>query len=267
MINKLTKENISGLNNLLPLDWNFDYEKLLNSFIDEPYFHSIILSNRESVYGTGNVIFNDNVGWLGNIIVSQNMRRKGFGEKITKYLVGKLKSNGCETQLLIATKLGEPVYKKLGFYKISEYLCFDSIVPINSNYTYPFQNLEYSHLKDVMKLDKMVNDENRSHLIRKFYNRGKGYFNEQNELIGFYLPEFGRGLIISLEKEIGFELLRMKHSQKGKRTLLPIENIEGIDFLTKLGLHKGSLSSRMILGKENQWKPNYIYSYGSGYCG
>ena len=51
------------------------------------------------------------------------------------------------------------------------------------------------------------------------------------------------------------------------RTLLPIENKDGINFLENSGLKKGTSCVRMALGKENKWKPNYIYSYGSGYCG
>lgn len=49
--------------------------------------------------------------------------------------------------------------------------------------------------------------------------------------------------------------------------MLPIENREGINLLMKNGLKKGDKCSRMVLGKENKWNPNYIYSYGSGYCG
>jgi hypothetical protein len=46
-----------------------------------------------------------------------------------------------------------------------------------------------------------------------------------------------------------------------------IENQEGINFLEKQGLKKGAKCSRMILGKQNRWNPQYIFSYGGGYCG
>ena len=86
-------------------------------------------------------------------------------------------------------------------------------------------------------------------------------------MLGFYLPEFGRGLVLSRDEQAGMELLEVKHSKKGKRTLLPVENQTGIRLLEKMKLKKGVNCSKMLLGKENNRKPNFIYSYGSGYCG
>jgi hypothetical protein len=186
---------------------------------------------------------------------------------MTEFLVGFLKSKGCETQLLIATELGEPVYKKVGFKKVTDYQCFDTEIDTNFNYTNSIREIEYSDLENLYKLDKDANGEDRKHFIDKYYKTGLGYFNNEKELLGFYLPDFGRGLVISIDKKAGIELLRLKHSKKGARTLLPIGNQDGIDFLEKNGLKKGEKCSRMILGKINNWNPKYIYSYGSGYCG
>ncbi|MBL4704949.1 MAG: GNAT family N-acetyltransferase, partial [Flavobacteriales bacterium] len=108
---------------------------------------------------------------------------------------------------------------------------------------------------------------NRTHLIDKYFSTGVGYFNIENELVGFYLPDFGRGLVLSKDKKAGIELLKLKHSKKGQRTLVPIDNEDGVKFFENNGFKKADKSSKMILGKENKWIPSYIYSYGSGYCG
>jgi len=173
----------------------------------------------------------------------------------------------CETQLLIATELGEPIYRKIGFRKITEYQCFDSEVDVDYSFNSQMRKLITSDLESVYQLDWDANGENRTHLIDKFIENGIGYFSRENELLGFYLPKFGRGLVLSRDEQAGIELLKLKHSQKGRRTLLPIENLNGINHLEKYGLKKGNKSSRMILGKEITWNPKYIYSYGSGYCG
>ncbi len=199
--------------------------------------------------------------------MDKNCRGKGLGYEMTKFLVAFLENKGCETQLLIATELGESIYKKFGFRKLTEYQSFYSELDNDFNFTNSVRKLELSDLESVYKLDLETNSEDRTHLIDKFYNHGFGYFNDDNELLGFYLPEFGRGLVLSKDKQAGIELIKLKHSTKGKRTLLPIENQNGIQLLEKMGLNKGEKSSRMILGKENKWMPNNIYSYGSGYCG
>src|SRR6056297_595841 len=115
---------------------------------------------------------------------------------MTKFLVELLENKGCETQLLIATELGEAVYKKFGFKKLTEYQSFDSKVDNDFHLSNAIRKLNLSDLETVYKLDLETNSECRTHLIDKFYNNGFGFFNDDNELSGFYLPEFGRGLVI-----------------------------------------------------------------------
>ena len=267
MIRELRESEIKGLNNLPPAEWKFDYETFVKNFFTDDFFYAFVIIQDEQIVGTGNVLLKEKVGWLANIIVDKNYRGRGLGNKMTKFLVDFLNRKGCETQLLIATKLGEAVYKKVGFRKISEYLCFDSEVDQEINYTDSIRALKTSDLENIYRLDRDANGENRTHLIDKYYRNGFGYFNDDNELLGLFLPDFDRGLVLSRDNQAGIELLKLKHSKKGKRTMLPIENQVGINLLESSGLRKGDKCSRMILGKDNKWNPKYIYSYGSGYCG
>ncbi|MGD8778843.1 MAG: GNAT family N-acetyltransferase [Ignavibacteria bacterium] len=266
-IRELRESEIRGLNKLPPVDWKFDYEAFLLDFKNDDFFYAFVMTINDEIIGTGNVLLKDKVGWLANIIVIEKLRGKGLGYQMTKFLVDFLRDKGCETQLLIATELGEPVYRKIGFRKIAEYQCFDT----EEDYDYKIPNemseLKSSDLEHVIMLDSITNGENRSHLIRKYFKGGFGYYSTDNELLGFYLPCFGRGLVVSKDVKAGQELLSLKHSEKGQRTLLPIDNIVGNNYLKKKGLKKGYKCSRMFLGKENNWIPTNIYSYGSGYCG
>ncbi|MFT4660390.1 MAG: GNAT superfamily N-acetyltransferase [Patiriisocius sp.] len=267
MIRPLKQPEIRGLNSLSPSEWKFDYELFLQQFINDDFFYAFSISEDERIVGTGNVLVKENVAWFANIIVDENYRGKGLGSKMTKFLVDFVVDKGFETQLLVATHLGEAVYTKIGFRKVSEYLCFDSEVDQDYNYSNSIQALRPSDIENVYNLDRDANDENRIHLIDKYYQNGFGYFGNDRKMLGFYLPEFGQGLVLSRDNQAGIELLKLKHSKKGKRTMLPIENKEGIKFLESMGLRKGDKSSRMIFGKDNKWKPKYIFSYGSGYCG
>lgn len=267
MIREINVADIKGLNSLPPKSWKIDYEAFLKDFLKDDFFYAFIQIQDNKVVGTGNVLIKENIGWLGNIIVDENHRGKGLGYEMTKFLVDFLTRKKCDTQLLIATELGEPIYRKIGFKKLTEYQSFDSEEGIDYSPVPSIRKLEQADLESVYRLDRYVNAENRSHLIDKYYKNGFGYFNRNKELLGFYLPEFGRGLVLSQDEEAGIELLKLKHTQKGKRTLTPIENQAGITLLENSGLKKGDKSSKMVLGKENKWIPENIYSYGSGYCG
>ena len=267
MIRKLKESDILGLNNLPPADWTFDYESFLNNYGKDDFFHAFVMICNERIIGTGNVLLKGKIGWLANIIIVDDYRGKGLGFEMTKFLVEFLSEKGAETQLLIATDLGEKVYQKIGFKKISDYLRFESQVDFDYTQTNAIRPLKPSDLENTYKLDQEVNDENRQHIIDKYYKTGLGYFTENKELLGFYLPDFSRGLVLAWNKEVGIELLKLKHSKKGKRTMVPIENIDAINFFKSNGFKEGNKCSRMILGKENNWNPEFIYSYGSGYCG
>lgn len=267
MIRVLKKSDINGLNKLAPVDWNLDYEDFLNFFMKEDYFHAFVMTKDDEIVGTGNVFYKNKIGWLANIIVVKEFRGNGFGTKMTQFLVDFLNDKGCETQLLIATELGEPVYQKIGFSKLTTYHCFDTEKGYDFECSNSIRALKPADLDHLCELDYEANGEDRKHLIIKYYLSGFGYFTADNELIGCYLPGFERGLVLAKDQEVGLELLKLKHSEKGRRTLLPAENEAGIKFLEDSGFKKGDKCSKMVLGKQNKWMPTYVYSYASGYCG
>lgn len=263
----ISKSHIKGLNQLPPDSWEFDYESFLRNFLSAEFFYAFVMIQGERVVGTGNVFISGKVGWLANIVIAKESRRQGLGFRMTKFLVDFLQQKGSETQLLIATQLGEPVYRKIGFQKVTDYLGFESVVDTVVDYASPIRKLTDSDLESLYQLDQKTNGEHRSHLLVRYYKSGFGYFDEKDKLLGVYLPDFERGLVLATVPKAGIALLKIKHAQKGKRTMLPIENQSGIDFLEKSGLRKGTTFSRMILGKPIPWNPHFIYSYGSGYCG
>ena len=138
MIRELLASDILGLNSFPPMDWKFDYEYFLEDNFGEDYFRAFVLIKEDEIIGTGNVFLKDKVGWLANIMVAEKYRGKGFGFEISKFLVGFLSNKGCETLLLIATELGELVYRKLGFEKITDYHSFATKADYDFRYYYEF---------------------------------------------------------------------------------------------------------------------------------
>jgi len=267
MIRILKSNDISGLNRLPPQEWHFDYEDFLYDFINEDFFHAFVMIQGNEIVGTGNALLKNNMAWLANILVDEKFRGQGFGSQMTQFLVDFLASKGATTQLLIATELGEPIYRKIGFQKVTTYHCFDTMEAYEYQFPKAIRPITAADYSNIIELDRHINGESRAHLLRKFMRGGWGYYQSENQIIGCYLPHFGRGLVIATDKKAGLELLALKHAQKGQRTLLPIENQAGIDFLTAKGFTTGYHCSRMVLGEKPTWQPTHIYSYGSGYCG
>ncbi|MFD1553287.1 GNAT family N-acetyltransferase [Putridiphycobacter roseus] len=229
----LNKSQIIGLNKIVPMEWDFDYESFLETYVDEDFFKAFLIIENEEVVGAGSLLAKGRVGWLGNIMVHPNFRNKGFGKLITQHLINELKGKGCKTQLLIATPMGAPLYQNFGFKKRSKYLAFKTWKTIPFPTTKNIRNLREKDLNRVVEIDQIANGEDRRHLIQKFYHKGLGYFNEENKLRGFYLPCFARGPIIAMDKSAGLALLQLKHSKVGQVSLIPMENIPAIQLLKK----------------------------------
>ena len=44
MIRELEESDIKGLNNLPPIDWKFDYESFVKSFIEDDFFYAFVIT-------------------------------------------------------------------------------------------------------------------------------------------------------------------------------------------------------------------------------
>jgi GNAT superfamily N-acetyltransferase len=216
------------------------------------------------IIGIGAAIVHGQTAWLAHIIVDPGQRNKGVGFAITQALIDSLKNTDCETISLIATQLGEPVYRKSGFEAEMEYIYLrngrtllpdnDSIIPYNEKYK-----------NEMLELDKFVSAESRHRLLEPHLT--KSFISVSNErLQGFFLPTLGDGLIIAATSESGLEFLRLKYA-KGGPAALPAGNKAGIDFLLSQGYAEHARGTRMRLGKKINWQADKIYSRIGGNLG
>ena len=78
-----------------------------------------------AIVGTGVATFNGPVAWIGTIWVDPAWRRRGLGRALTLATIEAGEAAGCRTFVLVATKVGQPLYEGLGFevqtwYRIKE---------------------------------------------------------------------------------------------------------------------------------------------------
>jgi GNAT superfamily N-acetyltransferase len=266
MIRPLARENIPLLGGLPPESWHFDICWFIHTHFGEPYFFPVVAVSGYRIVGTANGILNGDAGWLGNIIVPPEFRRLGIGSALTEHLVGYFHSRKCRTQLLVATEMGEPVYRKLGFRRTEMYRFFRGSA-LENQQDARIREMKTEDFPAVLELDRRITAEDRSGLIGKFFSSALVFGEPPGHIRGFYLPGFGAGLVIAEDPEAGEALLGYKHSIPDRITVLPESNSSAIDFMISKGFEEYLSAPRMVLGQERQWKPECVFCRAAGYCG
>lgn len=263
-IEPLTAKDVEPAAALQPEGWG-DILAPIRFYSTSRFCHPLKATIHDRIVGIGTAIIHESSAWLAHIIVGKDYRNAGIGAAITQSLVNLIRGTGCETMLLLATALGEPVYKKLGFNTEAKYVFLDhgdlpdpskndNVIAFNQQYRQP-----------LLDFDKRVSGENREKLLNDHFIATKLFLHE-HDIKGFYMPTLGDGLIISSDPVAGIEL--MKHKWKvNKMFCLPLSNVEGINFLERHGYKRIREASRMILGKKINWDGSQIYSRIGGNLG
>ncbi len=217
------------------------------------------------IVGCGAVLTNQNSAWLANIIVGKEHRNKGIGLAITEHLNAYAKTQS-DNILLIATKLGRPVYIKLGFKDDEEYVFFKPHkidLPLSPN-IFPFQPV----YKDaILALDFACSGELRPNLLLPKMHESFVYINN-NVFEGFCMPTLGEGLTYTTTTQAGLDFLAMRLKEE-KRACLPTSNTIAIDFLCKHGyeIDENLWGIKMYLNKKPEWKPKQQFGRIGGNLG
>lgn len=267
-IRLLQQKEIPLVEDFPPGEWNFDIVEFMNSHLGKKYFYAIVAELDEKIVGIANAITNGSVSWLGNIIVPEKYRRKGIGKALTNNLIAYSRGKECSSIVLVATELGEKVYSKLGFRKEMDYVFFESKKLEYKPVLDKVEKLDKNYYTQVLELDHKATAENRHDFLKNYLAYGWIY-KEKNcqEINGYFLPGLGNGLIVANNTEAGVNLLQFKHSMNKQPAVVPASNTKAIDFLVLKGFTETDRLPKMFLNKEPNWRPDFIYSRGAGYCG
>lgn len=263
-IEPLSISDLGNISNLQPEGWSSIVEPI-TFYCGSPFCFPLKATTDGKLVGTGTAIIHGNTGWLAHIIVDKNFRNAGIGLAITRALIKLIHEKGCETQLLLATALGEPVYKKCGFEVEEEYIFLEGgKLPVlnRSQNICPYDN---TFQQQVFAMDKEVSGETRERLL----DLHLPYMHlriKDGVLSGFYAPTLGEGLIVATSETTGTELMQIRNTTQ-KMFGLPMSNESAIAFLEKHGFKEIRKASRMILGKSIAWDPGKIYNRIGGNLG
>jgi len=85
-------------------------------------------------------------------------------------------------------------------------------------------------------------------------------------VLGYYIPDLKEGLIVADTIHAGLELMKLKYSRVDK-AVLPSGNIDGCEFLQQHGFIQTKIGTRMVYGKNADWKPTMMFSRIGGNLG
>ena len=266
-IRPLTANELPLLWNFAPPDWNTDLAKIFSFHFGQPSFYSIGAELDGKLVGCANGLLQDRVGWLGNIIVLPEARRSGIGQALTEHLIQYFQMRGCRAQLLIATSMGEGLYKKLDFRICSYYISLRSEQTPQPSLSRRIRPLVPADVEAVLELDQQVCSEERAPFLRRFLQGAFVYEDTSSTIDGYLLPALGNGLIIARGKRAGLALLKFKLAYGSPLMVVPEENRAALDLLQQAGYFETKRMPRMCLGEQVDWKPELVFSRGTGFCG
>lgn len=266
-IRLLQAVEIPHLKGFAPPDWNTDLSLIFSFHYGQPYFYPIAAELDGELVGCANGLWSGNAAWLGNIVVLPGFRGQGIGYALTKHLVDFHQSKGCISQILIATKMGEPVYRKLGFETISNYVFCKAEVPVNPNLASHIRPATAKDIPSILRVDQYLTGEDRRLFLERFMAGAWVHDSAPGIVDGFFLPDLAQGPVLAENDTAGLALLAFKLDRGSRSMVVPEANQVALSFLREHGFNETTRAPRMILGKGTHWQPEHIYSRGGGYCG
>jgi N-acetylglutamate synthase-like GNAT family acetyltransferase len=264
-LESVTFKDLEEIKNLQPKGWSdiiLDIEFYLKSTFCNPFKATI----DNKIVGTGTLITYGNTCWIAHIIVGSDYRNNGIGSQIVNGLLEKIKKDTIETCSLIATDLGKPVYLKAGFRAVTAYTFFQREKPwVDCSVSKNVISFDEKYRTAIYKLDKKISGENREMLLKDFLESSRLYV-KNGKVVGYYMPNLKEGLIFADTNEAGLELMKLKYSKTDKAAL-PVNNIEGLEFLKQNGFVETTQWTRMVFGKDLNWNPQKMYSRMGGNFG
>jgi GNAT superfamily N-acetyltransferase len=268
MIRPVKSFELPLLRDFAPPEWNTDISQRFSLYFGQPYFYPIVAELAGKIVGCANGLLNGTTSWLGNIIVLPEYRGQGIGSALASHLVEYLHHQGCISQVLVATKLGEPVYARLGFKVSSSYTFLRSEKTIPSTLTPQIHRAQAENFEAMRKLDLEITGERRTAFLERFLARGwVSQAGNHEPISGFFLPSLENGPILARDAVTGLELLQFKLGSGCTSVVVPSSNHPTLDLLLGSGFQIENTAPRMTLGVELDWKPEGVFSRGGGFCG
>lgn len=216
-------------------------------------------------------------GWVGELIVSPEFRRRGVGTSLMKRALECLERSGIRTIRLEADPPGIPLYRRLGFVDEYESPRFrlertPAVQPGDA------RRLSSSDWTEVAELDERCFGDQRKRLLPEIMVRARAVYGgpSSGRLAGYLVVQPSAvgarlGPWIAVTPQAAEELLRAALSELETETIvvaLPGINASGQELLRRYGFFQTPSSFRMIRGPDcGRGSPENVYAVANGALG
>jgi GNAT superfamily N-acetyltransferase len=264
-IRHIEENEIGFAQGMFSESWDSDLFKLFRKYSNDRRFHPLAVFKNGDMAAFGQALVFGKTAWLGNICVKNEYRRQGIGTALTSELVDRCLGQGAGTVTLSATYSGEGLYKKLGFIDDTLYVFYRGV--FSGEISSSISPIHEKEKRTILNIHYRVTGEDKDTELLPYLDSGFKITDRYNEITGFYLPDYGNGLVLAMTDYAGSELLKFKHINRPAVSVLSEENEAGVDFMEGMEFRKTGTAKRMYLGEYNEWHPQNLFSRGTTYSG
>jgi len=243
-------------------DWNFveDDFKFMTELEPEGCF--VLFDDSERIGIVTSISFG-RIGWLGNLIVKEDYRKRGAGALLAKRVIKYLSSRNVETVGLYAYTDTIPFYKKLGFKKDSEFMVLEGKASPSSIETNP-QEAKKEDFQKIIDYDCYCFGASRKKLLEAIFRDGNNLcylFTQDRQPLGYIMAKVYEGFAeigpLTCQQgrsDVAIDLLKAAlNRMEGFEVSLcvPKKEFVMLDFLLKLGFNERFRVVRMFFNSFN----------------
>jgi predicted N-acetyltransferase YhbS len=215
----------------------------------------------DRVVGVAGGVCFGRTGWLGNVAVDDDARGRGLGRAISETAVDWLRQAGAETVLLTATKLGRPIYDRLGFADdgVTYGIWTQEHPPALA--CDPSATVRATQMDDVIRQDAEATGEDRRSYLAPFAARARVPAGSGRAGYRVALP-WGGGPVIAASPACARRLIvDMIRASPGAGLAFPELNAHAAALAVSLGFQLARRVRRMRLGPPVPgYRPGAIYN-------
>lgn len=216
----------------------------------------------------------DGYAHIGFMVVKPEMQGRGIGRALMEFLLNWLDRQKVQIITLDASKMGYPLYEKLGFVEYSQTIVLERQCNTSTTAVTPphISLIKHSDIDELVDIDTTIFGANRRKvflaLLETYPTRGLVQRDANGKIAGYlYALENRIGPWIMLQPEKTEELLRAALAMpfdKAISVYLPIENQATVELLKRYGFLQIRINAHMIRGSgETPGQRQKIYSQTS----
>lgn len=249
------------------MDWNLVEEDFEFMTKLEPNGCFVLLDGSKRI-GVATTISYDQIGWIGNVIVSETHRGRGAGTALVKHSINYLLDAGVKTIGLYSYLERVQFYRRLGFKAFSEFITLRGH-GVSTNCKV-YEEISNQDIPEAIRLDSICFGATRKKLLEPLLldSSNLSYkFEEKGKLRGFivakiygYTAEIGPLVCKKGYTNIAIELIKCTLNALPNRKVsicIPKQESEICDALTNSGFVEDFSTVRMLFGVQIDQKCIY----------